>query len=71
MIAVAMLSMTPTGEVERVITFAAVDTTASYSVDVTGLTTSALYRAGAFFKYLRPDGLVAYGAAFTGSGTPT
>jgi hypothetical protein len=70
-IAIAMQSMAPTGEKEAKISKADVDTTSPYSIVLTGLTTGQLYRCGAWFKFLRPDGVIAYGGAYTGTATPT
>lgn len=49
------------------------DTDASdpYSIVLTGLTASELYRVGAWFRYTKPDGSKAYGRALMDSDTPT
>jgi hypothetical protein len=50
---------------------AGTDSSAPYSIVITGLTASSLYRAGIWFKFGKPDGSVAYSVALTGSDTPT
>ena len=47
------------------------DTTSTYAVVLSGLTSSALYTYGAWFKYAKPDGSVAYGPATNGTSTPS
>jgi len=47
------------------------DTTSPYTVVLTGLTASQLYRVGAWLKWLRPDGKVAYSPSILTSGTPS
>ena len=71
MCAIAMKNVAPTGEMEMVISVAGTHTTTPYSVTISGLTTAQAYMCGAFYKYLRPDGLVAFGASLNHAGTPT
>lgn len=71
MIGVVMLSMAPTGQQEVKISFSGEDDTSPYSVVITGLTTSALYECGVFWRYTAANGKPAYGGSFNGTGTPT
>lgn len=52
-------------------TVAATDSSDPYSLALPGLTPSALYIVGGWFKYVRPDGTFAYGPALMDSGTPS
>lgn len=47
------------------------DLTSPYTVVLTGLTGSELYRVGAWLKWLRPDGKIAYSPSIQTSGTPS
>lgn len=47
------------------------DTTSTYTVVLTSLTTGTLYYVGAWLKWAKPDGSIAYSTAVTGSDTPT
>lgn len=47
------------------------DTTAPYSIVLSGLTGSQLYRVGYWLKWLRPDGKIAYSPSIQTSGTPS
>lgn len=47
------------------------DTSLPYSVVLTGLSSAALYRVGAWTVWLKPDASLAYGPSIAGSGTPT
>lgn len=47
------------------------DATSTYSVSLTGLTSGELYRFGAWFKYVKPDGTYAYGPSILDSDTPS
>jgi hypothetical protein len=47
------------------------DATDPYSIELTGLTTAALYRVGGWFEFTKPDGSTAYGQATMSSGTPS
>jgi len=49
---------------------AGTDATSTYAVVITGLD-AALYRVGAWFKFLRPDGTNAYSPSTMTSGTPS
>lgn len=51
--------------------FSGEDATSPYSIVLTGLVGVGLYRVGAWFEFLRPDGSFAYGQSLSGSGTPT
>lgn len=51
--------------------FAATDTTAPWSIDLTGLTAGTPYLAGGWFKYAKPDGTTAYGQSLQGLATPS
>ena len=48
----------------------ATDASAPYAPVITGLTTGQSYEVGGWFKFLKPDGTVAYGASLQGTGTP-
>lgn len=48
-----------------------VDTTSAYSVTLSGLTSSILYRVGAWLVWNKPDGSLAYGPSLLTSGTPS
>jgi len=47
------------------------DTTAAYAVVLTSLASAALYRVGAWLRYLRDDGLIAYSPAVMTTGLTT
>ena len=47
------------------------DVTDPFTVLLTGLTASVLYVVGAWLKWAKPDGSVAYGPSINDSGTPT
>jgi hypothetical protein len=47
------------------------DVSSPYVVTLTGLTASVLYIVGAWTKWAKPDGSVAYGPSILDSGTPT
>lgn len=47
------------------------DTAAPYSIILTGLTVAGLYRVGGWFRYLKPDGTIAYGPSLQDSDTPS
>jgi len=47
------------------------DAVSPYSIVLTGLTATFLYRVGAWLKWTKPDGTFAYSAQLQGSGTPT
>ena len=49
---------------------AAEDETSAYAVVITGLTAN-LYRVGAWLKWMRPDGKIAYSPSVLSTGTPT
>lgn len=70
-VGVAMEDEAPDHEHEAIISKAGVETEAPYTVTLTGLKHGQKYQCGGFFKYMRPDGSVAYGAAFTGNTTTT
>lgn len=53
------------------VTTAGEDLATPYSFDLTGLTTAELYVCGAWIKWAKPDGSVAYSPATMGSATPT
>lgn len=69
-IAAAIKDQDPATGVEYVIT-AVLDASSPYSCVLTGLTTASLYRVGAWLKWTKPDGSIAYSAQVAGSGTPT
>lgn len=47
------------------------DLTSPYTVVLTGLTAGSLYFVGAWLKWLKPDGTIAYSVNISGSSTPT
>jgi len=47
------------------------DLTSAYSVVLTPLTQSVVWRVGAWLRWTRPDGQTAYSPSILGSGTPT
>lgn len=71
MIGIAMKNVTPFGEMEEVISAGGVDTTSPYSLVISGLTTGQAYQCGAWFKFVKPNGETAYGAALNATATPT
>lgn len=71
MIAIAMKNVSPSGEMETVISSVGSDASSPYSVVITGLTAAQSYRCGAFFELLRSDGKIAYTGDITGAATPT
>jgi hypothetical protein len=46
-------------------------TTSPYTVILTGLITGQPYVCGCWFKYVRPDSVIAYGASINASAIPT
>lgn len=47
------------------------DLATPFSIALAGLTVAGLYRVGGWFRYLKPDSTIAYGASLQASGTPT
>ena len=47
------------------------DVSAPYDIILTGLTASQLYVVGAWTKWAKPDGSIAYGPSILDTGTPT
>jgi len=47
------------------------DVSDPYTAVLTGLTASVLYQVGAWVKWAKPDGSVAYGPSINATGTPT
>jgi hypothetical protein len=60
---IAMEDQEPAGEMEQKISHTLVSTTAPYTADITGLKAAQAYVCGAWFKYLRPDNVVAFGGS--------
>jgi hypothetical protein len=52
-------------------TFVASATTTPWTVTITGLTSSALYRVGLFLEWTKPGSVLAYSVQALTSGTPS
>jgi len=64
-IAIAMENVDPTLELEAKISGSGTDTTAPYSIVITGLKASTEYVCGIWFKFMKADGTFAYGGQLT------
>lgn len=70
-IGVAMMQQNPSTESEQVTAFAQTASSSPWTVSITGLLHSQVYVCSVFFKYLRPDGVTAYGGGFNALATTT
>lgn len=69
-VGMAILDQDPEA-ITTAVTVAAEDLTDPYAVVLTGLTVAAPYRWGAWLRWLKPDGSIAYGSDISGATTPT
>lgn len=71
MVAIAMQDVTPSGQLEQIISSSGEVSSSPYTVTISGLLHAQAYRCGCFFQYLRPDAQVAYGGSITALATTT